>query len=65
VLALSVLHNGSVQDFLLPNLAFIDHWGMQGRSFDDHPELLRGQFGGTPAPTFRLHFAGDQVTIAD
>lgn len=45
--------------------SFIDHWGMQGRSFEDHPELLRGQFGGTPAPTFRLHFAGDQVTIAN
>ncbi|MFM6931883.1 MAG: glycoside hydrolase family 68 protein [Novosphingobium sp.] len=45
--------------------SFIDHWGMQGRSFDDHPELLRGQFGGTPAPTFRLHFAGDQVTFTN
>jgi levansucrase len=45
--------------------SFIDHWGMQGRSFEDHPELLRCRFGGTPAPTFRLHFAGDQVTIAD
>lgn len=45
--------------------SFIDHWGMQGRSFEEHPELLRGQFGGTPAPVFRLHFAGDQVTIAD
>jgi levansucrase len=44
--------------------SFIDHWGMQGRSFADHPELLRGQFGGTPAPTFRLEFAGDRVTIA-
>lgn len=44
--------------------SFIDHWGMQGRSFADHPELLRGQFGGTPAPTFRLAFAGDRVTIA-
>ncbi|WP_310534067.1 glycoside hydrolase family 68 protein [Novosphingobium sp.] len=45
--------------------SFIDHWGLQGRSLNDHPHLLRGQFGGTPAPTFRLHFAGDQVTIAD
>lgn len=44
--------------------SFIDHWGMRGRSFADHPELLRGQFGGTPAPTFRLAFAGDRVTIA-
>lgn len=44
--------------------SFIDHWGMQGRTFDQHPELLRSQFGGTPAPTFRLAFAGDAVTIA-
>jgi levansucrase len=45
--------------------SFIDHWGMQGRSFGDHPELLRSQFGGTPAPVFRLAFAGDRVTIAE
>lgn len=44
--------------------SFIDHWGMQGRSFDQHPELLRSQFGGTPAPVFYLAFAGDTVTIA-
>jgi levansucrase len=45
--------------------SFIDHWGMQGRSFADHPALLRSQFGGTPAPVFRLAFAGDRVTIAE
>jgi levansucrase len=45
--------------------SFIDHWGMKGRNFEDHPELLRGQFGGTPAPVFRLHCAGDQVTLSD
>jgi levansucrase len=45
--------------------SFIDHWGMQGRSFDSHPELLRGQFGGTPAPVFTLAFAGDRITLAD
>ncbi len=45
--------------------SFIDHWGMQGRSFDQHPELLRQQFGGTPAPVFALAFDGDTVTIAD
>lgn len=44
--------------------SFIDHWGMQGRSFNDHPELLREQFGGTPAPVFTLEFDGDRVTIA-
>ena len=44
--------------------SFIDHWGMQGRSFDTNPELLRSQFGGTPAPVFDLKFDGDRVTIA-
>ncbi|MFM5949370.1 MAG: glycoside hydrolase family 68 protein [Novosphingobium sp.] len=43
--------------------SFIDHWGMQGRGFAQHPELLRSQFGGTPAPVFKLAFAGDSVTI--
>lgn len=43
--------------------SFIDHWGMQGRSFAAHPELLRSQFGGTPSPVFQLAFAGDTVTI--
>lgn len=44
--------------------SFIDHWGMQGRSFEDQPALLRRQFGGTPGPVFRLTFDGDRVTIA-
>lgn len=44
--------------------SFIDHWGMAGRSFADHPELLRSQFGGTPAPVFTLSFHGDTVLIA-
>lgn len=44
--------------------SFIDHWGMRGRTFEDHPELLRSQFGGTPAPVFHLAFAGDRVSIA-
>ncbi|MCR2834346.1 glycoside hydrolase family 68 protein [Parerythrobacter lacustris] len=43
--------------------SFIDHWGMQGRSFATHPETLRAQFGGTPAPTFSLAFDGSSVTI--
>lgn len=44
--------------------SFIDHWGMAGRRFEDHPELLRSQFGGTPAPTFPLTFSGDRVEVA-
>jgi levansucrase len=44
--------------------SFIDHWGMQGRNFDSHPKLLRGQFGGTPAPVFALNFDTNSVTIS-
>lgn len=44
--------------------SFVDHWGMQGRDFESAPELLRQQFGGTPAPVFALDFAGDRITIA-
>lgn len=44
--------------------SFVDHWGMEGRTFASHPELLRSQFGGTPAPTFHLVFDGDRVEIA-
>ena len=43
--------------------SFVDHWGMEGRSLDDHPELLRARFGGTPGPLFRLGFADDTVSI--
>lgn len=44
--------------------SFIDYWGMQGRALAAHPELLRSQFGGTPAPRFRLVFDGDTVALA-
>lgn len=44
--------------------SFIDHWGLRGRSFADFPELLRQQFGGTPAPVFNLTFDGDRVSLA-
>ncbi len=44
--------------------SFIDHWGLKGRNFADHPELVRKQFGGTPAPTFRLIFDADRILIA-
>lgn len=45
--------------------SFVDYWGMQGRALADHPELLRAQFGGTPAPVFRLRYDGDSILIAD
>ena len=43
--------------------SFIDYWGMAGRTLADHPELVRSQFGGTPAPVFRLRYDGDRVLI--
>lgn len=43
--------------------SFVDYWGMQGRTTAEHPELLRSNFGGTPAPRFMLHFDGNSVTV--
>lgn len=43
--------------------SFVDYWGLQGRDVAQHPELLRSNFGGTPAPRFRLLFSGDRVTV--
>jgi levansucrase len=43
--------------------SFADYWGMAGRSLTDHPDLVRSQFGGTPAPVFRLRYDGDRVLI--
>jgi levansucrase len=45
-------------------ISFIDHWGLQGRRFEDHPEMLRSQFGGTPAPRFSLKLDGQTAVIA-
>ena len=38
---------------------------MQGRSFEQHPGLLHGQFGDTAALVFALEFAGDRVTALE
>ena len=43
---------------------FIDHWGLEGRSLEEHPELIVSQFGGTPAPRFRIALVGDTAHIA-
>jgi levansucrase len=42
---------------------FIDHWGLEGRSLEDNPDLVISQFGGTPAPRFRLALDGDKAHI--
>lgn len=44
--------------------SFVDQWGMAGRTLTDHPELRRSQFGGCPAPVFRLDFRDDRISIA-
>jgi levansucrase len=43
--------------------SFVDQWGMQGRSLAEHPQLLRGHFGGTPAPNVRIAIDGDQTRV--
>ncbi len=44
--------------------SFVDYWGMAGRTPKTHPALLRGQFGGVPAPRFQLRLRGDTACIA-
>lgn len=45
-------------------VAFVDYWGMAGRTVATHPEVTRSQFGGTPAPRFRIKLDGDVSSIA-
>lgn len=42
---------------------FVDHWGLEGRSLSDHPDLVVSQFGGTPAPRFRIALDEDKAHI--
>jgi levansucrase len=44
-------------------VSFIDYWGLKGRSPGSDPDLLRGQFGGAPAPRFRLAIDGLSARI--
>ncbi len=51
---------------ILPNgdvYSFVDHWGLQGRSLSDHPELLDAHFGGTVAPVVTLEIDGTETRI--
>lgn len=45
-------------------VSFVDYWGLAGRDPDAHPERLRRQFGGTPAPRFSIALAGARATLA-
>jgi levansucrase len=44
-------------------VSFVDHWGLKGRSLELEPHLAREQFGGAPAPTFKLKLEGDRAEI--
>ena len=45
-------------------VAFVDYWGMEGRTVASNPETTRAQFGGTPAPRFRIRLDGELSSIA-
>lgn len=42
---------------------FVDHWGLKGRSLAEQPELVVSQFGGVPAPRFRIALDGETAQI--
>jgi levansucrase len=51
---------------ILPNgdvYSFVDHWGLNGRSLQDYPELYASQFGGTIAPVVKIEIDGHQTRI--
>jgi levansucrase len=43
--------------------SFVDHWGLNGRSLADNPELAADSFGGTPAPFVRLVLDGNRAGL--
>lgn len=43
---------------------FIDFWGLEGLDPVEHPELALKQFGGVPAPRFRIALNGETAQIA-
>ncbi len=44
-------------------VSFVDYWGMNGRSLAGNPELTRSQFGGVPAPRFKLRLDGQTASV--
>ncbi len=44
-------------------VSFVDYWGLKGRALADDPTLARAQFGGTPAPLFKLSLDEDCAHI--
>jgi len=43
---------------------FVDIWGLEGRDPTGSTDLLRAQFGGVPAPVFKLNLSGDVASIS-
>ncbi len=43
--------------------SFVDYWGMAGRTLAEHPDLVRRQFGGVPAPFFKIALNGNQAYL--
>lgn len=45
--------------------SFIDHWGLNGRSITDNPELAAESFGGTTAPFLKILLDRDRAMLCD
>lgn len=41
--------------------SFVDHWGLNGRSLANNPQLAADSFGGTPAPFVKLVLNGNRA----
>jgi levansucrase len=44
--------------------SFVDHWGLNGRSLANNPQLVAESFGGTPAPFVRLVLDGNSAGLS-
>lgn len=43
--------------------SFVDHWGLNGRSLHNNPQLVSESFGGTPAPFMTIKLDGDEAEL--
>ena len=44
--------------------SFVDHWGLNGRSLANNPDLVAESFGGTPAPFVKLALDGNKAGLS-
>ena len=42
---------------------FVELWGLEGRDPSNDPDLVASQFGGVPAPRFRIALNGDRAHV--